>query len=105
MKLRASSRIGASRFLRRALAALAFTAAGAASAQEPLRVLSVGNSFTYGRAPVVQYNSIHVVDLSAQNAIDKPLGSEAITPNPWGGVPGIFKTLVEHAQVAPDVWM
>jgi hypothetical protein len=80
MKLRASSRIGASRFLRRALAALAFTAAGAASAQEPLRVLSVGNSVTYGRAP-------------------------AITPNPWGGLPGIFKTLVEHAQVATDVRM
>lgn len=92
-----------SRFLRQALAAFAFTAAGAAGAQEPLRVLFVGNSFTYGRAPVVQYNNANVIDLNAQNAIDKPLGSEAITPNPWGGVPGIFKTLVDQAQLNTDV--
>ncbi len=63
----------------------------------------VGNSFTYGRAPVVQYNNANVVDLNAQNAIDKPLGSEAITPNPWGGIPGIFKTMVDQAQLATDV--
>lgn len=93
----------AHRFIRQALAALAFTAAGASSAQEPLRVLFVGNSFTYGRAPVVQYNNTNVVDLNAQNAIDKPLGSDAITPNPWGGVPGIFKAMVDHAQRPTDV--
>ena len=92
-----------SRWLRQALAALAFTAAGIAGAQEPLRVLFVGNSFTYGRAPVVQYNNVNVVDLNAQNAIDKPLGSEAITPNPWGGVPGIFKTMADQARVSTDV--
>ena len=92
-----------SRWLRQALAALALTAAGIAGAQEPLRVLFVGNSFTYGRAPVVQYNNANVVDLNAQNAIDKPLGSEAITPNPWGGVPGIFKTMADQARVSTDV--
>jgi len=86
-----------------ALAVVAWAAAAAAAAQEPLRVLFVGNSFTYGRAPVVQYNNSGVVDLNAQNAIDKPLGSEAITPNPWGGVPGIFKALAEQANVATDV--
>jgi hypothetical protein len=98
-----SARSCVSRFLRQALAAFAFTAAGAAGAQEPLRVLFVGNSFTYGRAPVVQYNNANVVDLNAQNAIDKPLGSEAITPNPWGDVPGIFKTMVDQAQLSTDV--
>ena len=103
MNLCASMRPGAHRFLRHSLAALALAAAGTAAAQEPLRVLFVGNSFTYGRAPVVQYNNANVVDLNAQNAIDKPLGSEAITPNPWGGVPGIFKTLVDQAQLATDV--
>ncbi len=98
-----SERSCARGFLRHALAALVFTAAGAACAQEPLRVLFVGNSFTYGRAPVVQYNNANVVDLNAQNAIDKPLGSDAITPNPWGGVPGIFKALVDQAQLVTDV--
>ena len=29
-----------------------------------LRILFVGNSFTYGRAPVVQYNNANVVDLT-----------------------------------------
>jgi hypothetical protein len=72
-------------------------------AAEPLKVLFVGNSFTYGRAPVVQYNNTNVVDLNAQNALDKPLGSEAITPNPWGGVPGIFKTLADQALLETDV--
>lgn len=94
---------GAGRFLRRAFAAVALTAAGLACAQEPLRVLFVGNSFTYGRAPVVQYNNASVVDLNAQNAIDKPLGSEAITPNPWGGVPGILKTMTDQAQLDTDI--
>jgi hypothetical protein len=68
-----------------------------------LRVLFVGNSFTSGRAPVVQYNNANVVDVNAQNAIDKLLGSEAITPNPWGGVPGIFKTMVDQALLSTDV--
>lgn len=98
------ARVGPVRtLLRHAVAMLALAAAGAAGAQEPLRVLFVGNSFTYGRAPVVQYNNTGVVDLNAQNAIDKPLGSEAITPNPWGGVPGIFKTLVDQARLDTDV--
>lgn len=93
----------AGRLICRALVVVAAAAAGAAGAQEPLSVLFVGNSFTYGRAPVVQYNNAHVVDLNAQNAIDKPLGSEAITPNPWGGVPGIFKALVDQARLDTDV--
>lgn len=66
-------------------------------------MLFVGNSFTCGRSPVDQYNNAQVVDLNAQNAIDKPSGSEAITPNPWGGVPGIFKAMVDQANVATDV--
>lgn len=66
-------------------------------------MLFVGNSFTYGRAPVVQYHNTNVVDLNAQNAIDKPLGSEAITPNPWGGVPGIFEAMVDQTNLATDV--
>jgi hypothetical protein len=98
-----SSRNVATRLLRQAFAMLAISAAGAAGAQEPLRVLFVGNSFTYGRAPVVQYNNANVVDLNAQNADDKPLGSDAITPNPWGGVPGIFKTMVDQARLGTDV--
>lgn len=93
----------AGRFFRQAVLVFACAAAGAAWAQEPLRVLFVGNSFTYGRAPVVQYNNSRVVDLNAQNAIDMPLGSEPITPNPWGGVPGILKTLADQARVPMDL--
>jgi hypothetical protein len=92
------------KYLRAPWAGLLLAAAlQSTQAAEPLKILFVGNSFTYGRAPVVQYNNADVVDLNAQNAIDKPLGSEAITPNPWGGVPGIFKTLADQARVPTDV--
>jgi hypothetical protein len=103
MDLQNTTRAVARRFLRQTLAVVALSAAGAACAQEPLRVLFVGNSFTYGRAPVVQYNNANVVDLNAQNAIDKPLGSDAITPNPWGGVPGIVKALADQARFETDI--
>lgn len=103
MERRTSAATRAGVLLRRALAVAALAAAGAAGAQEPLRVLFVGNSFTYGRAPVVQYNNANVTDLNARNAIDKPLGSEAITPNPWGGIPGIVKALADQAQLDTDI--
>lgn len=87
------------RFLR-ALAALALLAAGGvALAAEPLRILFVGNSFTYTRGAALQYNIANVTDLNAQNRIDLPEGSDPALPQPWGGVPGIFKALADRAAV------
>ena len=84
----------------RALMALAWVAAtGVALAAEPVRVLFVGNSFTYTRPPALQYNIGNVTDLNAQNAIDLPAGSDPLLPQPWGGVPGIFKALADQARL------
>ncbi len=85
------------------LLAAAATTAAAAAAAEPLKVLFVGNSFTYTRPPALQYNIGNVVDLNLQNSIDKPLGSDPLLPQPWGGVPGIVKALADQAGVAMDV--
>jgi hypothetical protein len=86
--------------LLRGLTALALVAAaGVALAAEPVRVLFVGNSFTYTRPPALQYNIGNVTDLNAQNAIDLPAGSDPLLPQPWGGVPGIFKALADQARL------
>jgi hypothetical protein len=75
---------------------------GAAAAQ-PVKLLFVGNSFTYTRPPALQYNIDRVVDLNTQNAIDKPEGSDPLLPQPWGGVPGIFQALADQAGLEFDV--
>jgi hypothetical protein len=88
----------------RALTALALLATtGVVLAAEPVRVLFVGNSFTYTRPPALQYNIENVTDLNAQNAIDKPVGSDPALPQPWGGVPGIFKALADQAGLSYEV--
>jgi hypothetical protein len=76
-----------------------------ASAQSaaPLKILFVGNSFTYTRPPALQYNVENVVDLNEANAIAMPEGSDPALPQPWGGVPGIFKALADQARVEVDV--
>lgn len=74
-----------------------------AAAAEPVKLLFVGNSFTYTRPPALQYNIDRVVDLNAQNAIDKPEGSDPLLPQPWGGVPGIFQALADQAGLEFDV--
>lgn len=82
--------------------ALLLWAAGAL-ASEPIKILFVGNSFTYTRPPALQYNIDNVTDLNLQNSIDFPLGSDPALPQPWGGVPGIFKALTDQARLAYDV--
>lgn len=86
------------------LAALAIACGAATSAgAQPLKVLFVGNSFTYTRPPALQYNTANVTDLNLQNSIDKPEGSDPALPQPWGGVPGIVKALADEAGVAMDI--
>ncbi len=81
----------------RALALPALLACAAAQA-EPISVLFVGNSYTFGRVdPVMSYNAGNVRDLTAPMAAANSTGSNTFEPHPWGGVPGIFKQLTVQA--------
>jgi hypothetical protein len=91
------------RNLRNAIGGLLLAWAAGSLAAEPVRILFVGNSFTYTRPPALQYNIDNVTDLNAQNRIDFPAGSDPALPQPWGGVPGIFKALTDQAGLAYDV--
>ncbi|MDB5849121.1 MAG: hypothetical protein JWP29_2873, partial [Rhodoferax sp.] len=83
------------------LAGIACTCAGAAHA-DPISILFVGNSYTFGRVdPVMSYNAANVNDLTgpmynnpanpnAQN------GANPYEPHPWGGVAGIFKKMTDE---------
>ena len=67
-------------------------------------VLFVGNSYTFGRVdPVMSYNAANVSDLTYQMWLDNPAGSNEDEPHPWGGIPGVFKKLVEQAGLDWDV--
>ena len=76
--------------------------AGAAFAQ-PLSILFVGNSFTYTRPPVLQYNVENVVDLNYANFLASPEGSDPALPQPWGGIPGVIEALADQAGLDYEV--
>ena len=85
------------RLFLRALALPALLACAAAQA-DPISVLFVGNSYTFGRVdPVMSYNSANVRDLTAPMAAANGTGSNAFEPHPWGGVAGIFKQFTTQA--------
>ena len=72
-----------------------------AALAEPTDILFVGNSFTYTRPPVLQYNTENVVDLTDdENAAMNPA-----LPQPWGGVPGIFEVLTAQAGLDYNVYL
>lgn len=85
--------------LNRLFVLLAFAWFAVPAMAEPLKVLFVGNSFTYTRPPALNYNTAAVTDLNLQNSIDKPVGNDPELPQPWGGVPGLFKALADQAGV------
>ena len=67
-------------------------------------VLFVGNSFTFGRVdPVMSYNAAGVTDLTNDMWLANMDGSNPDEPHPWGGIPGIFKTLTDQAGLEYDV--
>jgi hypothetical protein len=96
---------------------------GSSPPAAPIKILFVGNSYTFARvAPAMQYNAARVKDLTAAfNAIDTsgtnsyPVGSGVapapcvsnangcFEPHNWGGVPGIFKSLTDQAGLNYDV--
>ena len=86
-----------------AAAALACSAATAMAA-DPIKILFVGNSYTFGRVdPVLSYNAANVHDLTAAFNAVSSTGSNPYEPHPWGGVPGIFKEFTDEAGLNYDV--
>jgi len=76
----------------------------AAFAAEPISILFVGNSYTFGRNdPVMSYNAAAVTDLTAAMWQANPTGSNVFEPHPWGGVPGIFKQFTVQAGLNYEV--
>jgi hypothetical protein len=86
------------------VAALGLACGAAAMAADPIKILFVGNSYTFGRVdPVLSYNAANVHDLTAAfNAISST-GSNPYEPHPWGGVPGIFKEFTVEVGLNYDV--
>jgi hypothetical protein len=95
-------------------AVTALVASPLAEAADPVSVLFVGNSYTFGRvAPVLNYNAAAVHDLTAAfNAINPTgtnsypvgtIGFGTFEQHPWGGVPGIFKKMTDEAGLNYDV--
>lgn len=83
--------------------ALALASATVASAA-PVKVLFVGNSYTFGRVdPVMSYNAANVHDLTYAMWQANATGSNAFEPHPWGGVPGIFKQFTVQMGLDYDV--
>src|SRR5690349_24955947 len=86
-----------------ALAAIAACVSLSAYA-DPVSILFVGNSYTFGRVdPVMSYNAANVTDLTAGMWAADATGSNAFEPHPWGGVPGIFKQFTVQAGLDYDV--
>ncbi|WP_198937901.1 PEP-CTERM sorting domain-containing protein [Pelomonas sp. KK5] len=86
------------------LAAALLAAAGLAHADDPIKILFVGNSYTFGRAdPVMTYNAANVHDLTAGFYAANQTGTNPWEPHPWGGVPGIFKQMTVEAGLNYDV--
>ncbi|KQT11487.1 hypothetical protein [Ramlibacter sp. Leaf400] len=88
---------------KRLLALFAFACIAVPSLAQPQKILFVGNSFTYTRPPALNYNTENVVDMNLENSITKPLGNDPALPQPWGGVPGVFKALADQAGLEVDV--
>jgi hypothetical protein len=103
--------------LRRAAPALLLALLAAApltQAADPVAILFVGNSYTFGRVdPVMSYNAAQVHDLTAGFNALNPVGTNSypigtpgqgwFEPHPWGGVPGVFKMMTVQAGLNYDV--
>jgi hypothetical protein len=75
-----------------------------AAMADPISILFVGNSYTFGRVdPVMSYNAASVHDLTAAFYAANPSGANPWEPHPWGGVPGIFKQFTVESGLNYDV--
>lgn len=102
------------RLIALAVATSLATLAVPALAADPVKILFVGNSYTFGRVdPVMSYNAAAVHDLTAAFSAINPTGTNSypagtvgfgsFEPHPWGGVPGIFKKMTDEAGLNYDV--
>jgi hypothetical protein len=90
--------------LHAAAAAFAAVFATGIAAADPLKVLFVGNSYTFGRVdPVMSYRAGDVTDMTWSMWLSNPSGSNAFEPHPWGGVPAIFTVLAGQAGLDVEV--
>ena len=87
----------------RFLAALLLGCAALAANAQTRSILFVGNSFTYTRPPVLQYNVDSVVDLNYANFLANPAGSDPALPQPWGGIPGVIEVFAAQAGLDFEV--
>jgi len=86
------------------LASTALALASPAAMADPIAILFVGNSYTFGRVdPVMSYNNANVHDLTAAFNAVSSAGSNPWEPHPWGGVPGIFKKFTDESGLSYDV--
>ena len=89
---------------RACLLAAALGLASPAAMADPIAILFVGNSYTFGRVdPVLSYNAANVHDLTAAFNAASSTGSNPFEPHPWGGVPGLFKKFTDEAGLNYDV--
>lgn len=76
---------------------------------DPVDILFIGNSYTFGRIdPVMSYNTDNVTDLTSPargGSFTDTTGSLPFEPHPWGGVPGIFKQLTDQAGLDYNVFL
>ena len=88
----------------RLLAVCAVCACAGLAQSEPISILFVGNSYTFGRTdPVMRYNAANVQDLTAAMWAANSTGSNSFEPHPWGGVAGIFKQFTVQAGLDYEV--
>ena len=88
-----------------ALGGLLSGPAAAQKVAQPEVILFVGNSFFHGKyPPVLNYNAAGVQDENFGLPPDSPRHeSHPAEPGPWGGIPGIFKTLTAEAGLSYEV--
>jgi hypothetical protein len=94
------------RSLPRLAAAGLLAALPAAAAATPVSILFIGNSYTFGNVGAAPaHNREGVRDLTAPTrpGFENQQGANVYQTRPWGGVPGIFKTLTEQAGLDFDV--
>jgi hypothetical protein len=97
------SRIARAVPARAAIALFAVACASSASA-DPIEILFVGNSYTFGRVdPVMSYYAANVHDLTAGFYATNPSGANSYEPHPWGGIAGIFKQFTVEKGLDYDV--
>lgn len=85
-------------------AATAIATVAPSAFADPIDILFVGNSYTFGRVdPVMSYNAANVHDLTAGFYAANQSGANPWEPHPWGGVPGIFKQMTVEKGLDYDV--